>query len=137
MKRTIVGPDPEPDSRLDPFRMGLARVYHERVLVGFLSTRVNVRREQVRRLLGRPRLVNPVEFIEWFFEMAEDWPRRHPDGWDDGWEHDVEIRSELHEGQFAYPDGAPLKLMWVDVVEASVWEEHYAFAGRHEKAAWD
>lgn len=130
-----MGPDPEPDAGLDPLRMGLARVYSDTAFVGYLSTRVDVRRTEVRRLGRRALLVDPHEFVEWFFEMTADWPRRHPDGWDDGWEHQDEVRTELLAGQFVYPDGPPLTVEWVDGTEATVWREHYAFADRHEETA--
>ncbi|MDQ1726890.1 MAG: hypothetical protein QOK14_935 [Frankiaceae bacterium] len=106
--------EPEPDSRLDPFRPGVARLYDDHdELVGIVATRVQV----WWTIVGpwwRHRGVRPVEIVEWLLTFEDTtWPARHSDGWDDGVEEDIDgLVAERIAGRFTYA-GIALRAEWL------------------------
>lgn len=95
-------PPPHPDSRLDPYRAGIARVYEGETLVGHLATRVQVWWMPEGRWWRR-RWVGPKEYVEWLVSFDPFYEHGHGDGFDDGilWGGEPWLQ-DLEENRFRY-----------------------------------
>lgn len=106
-----------PDPTLDLFRDTIAELTAGSVVVGYLSTKVNIWRPRrglwVRR--WRDHRAPLEETVEWYLQgpiCDED------DGWDDGWGLSEEDLADLREGRFEYGEEC-YSVRWLGDEEAA------------------